>query len=300
MSKRSNDSRASNIFIAVVSTVGLSVFACAFYDVALGGQFNLNWLLLSLVTVVVVGRTDIHLPKTSGTVTLDDACLYMSLMLYGVMPSVVLAGINGLACSLKYPNKRRVMPFNIAVMSISVFAAGIVTNSLFSPETHVLGNQLLPAAETHTSFSHLVLLAQTMALTHYGVNTSLVSIVNALRNRQKLLRTWHQSFLWTSLTYFAGALAACIVVRLLTDISFYAFIISVPVAAVTYFTYKIYLDRVQSSMAHAEQINDLHLRTIEAMAIAIDVKEETTHDHVHRVQIYATGMGQAFELSELE
>jgi diguanylate cyclase (GGDEF)-like protein/putative nucleotidyltransferase with HDIG domain len=300
MSKRSNDSRASNIFIAVVSTVGLSIFAGAVYDVAFSGGFNLNWLLLSLVTVVVVGRTDIHLPKTSGTVTLDDACLYISLMLYGVTPSVVLAGINGLACSLKYPNKRRVMPFNVAVMSISIFAAGVVTNSLFSPEAHVLGDQLLPAAETHTSFGNLVLLAQTMALTHYGVNTSLVSIVNALRDRQKLLRTWHQSFLWTSLTYFAGALAACVIVRLLTVISFYAFIISVPVAAVTYFTYKVYLDRVRSSMAHAEQMSDLHLRTIEALAIAIDVKDETTHDHVHRVQIYATGMGQAFGLSELE
>ncbi|HJQ26961.1 MAG TPA: diguanylate cyclase, partial [Blastocatellia bacterium] len=41
-------------------------------------------------------------------------------------------------------------------------------------------------------------------------------------------------------------------------------------------------------------------RTIEALAIAIDVKDETTHDHVHRVQIYATGMGHAFGLPELD
>ncbi|HKP13410.1 MAG TPA: diguanylate cyclase [Blastocatellia bacterium] len=300
MSKPSNESRASNIFIAIVSAVGLFIFACAMHDVALGDQFNLNWLLLSLVTVVVVGRTDIRLPKTSDTVTLDDACLYISLMLYGVMPSVVLAGINGLACSLKYPNKRRVIPFNVAVMSLSIFVAGVVTNSLFLPEAHAVSGQLLPAAETHTGFARLLLLAQTMALTHYAVNTSLVSIVNALRDRQKLLRTWHQSFLWTSLTYFAGALAACMVVRLLTVISFYAFILSVPVAAITYFTYKVYLNRVRTSMTQAEQMADLHLRTIEALAIAIDVKDETTHEHVRRVQIYATGMAHAFNLPDVE
>jgi diguanylate cyclase (GGDEF)-like protein/putative nucleotidyltransferase with HDIG domain len=300
MSQPSNESRASNIFIMVVSCVGLFIFACAMYEVGFGDQFNLNWLLLSLVTVAVVGRTDIRLPKTSGTVTLDDACLYISLMLYGVMPSVVLAGINGLACSLKYPNKRRVMPFNVAVMSLSVFVSGVVANNLFPPEAHAAIGQLLPAAEMHTSFGHLLLMAQTMALTHYVVNSGLVSIVNALRNRQKLLRTWHQSFLWTSLTYFAGALAACFVVRLLAVISFYAFILSVPIAAITYFTYKVYLDRVQSSLTHAEQMADLHLRTIEALAIAIDVKDETTHDHVHRVQIYATGLARAFNLSELE
>jgi diguanylate cyclase (GGDEF)-like protein/putative nucleotidyltransferase with HDIG domain len=300
MSRPSNESRASNIFLAVVSSIGLCIFACAIYGVALGDQFNLNWLLLSLVTVVVVGRTDIHIPRTSGTVTLDDACLYISLMLYGVMPSVVLAGINGLACSLKYPNKRRVIPFNVAVMSLSVFVSGVVANSLFPPEMHVATGHLLPAAETHTSFSRLLLMAQTMALTHYLVNSGLVSVVNALRDKKNLFKTWHESFLWTSLTYFAGAFAACFVVRLLAVIQFYAFIISVPVAAVTYFTYKTYLDRVQSSMTHAEQMADLHLRTIEALAIAIDVKDETTHDHVHRVQIYATGLARACGLSDLE
>src|SRR5256714_12631254 len=152
----------------------------------------------------------------------------------------------------------------------------------------------------HTSFGRLLLMAETMALTHYLVNSGLVSIVNALRDKQKLLKTWHESFLWTSLTYFAGALAACLVVRLLSAISFYAFIISVPIAAITYFTYKVYLDRVQSSMTHADQMADLHLRTIEALAIAIDAKDETTHDHVQRVQIYATGMGRMFGLSDLE
>src|SRR5205085_753366 len=45
---------------------------------------------------------------------------------------------------------------------------------------------------------------------------------------------------------------------------------------------------------------ELHLRTIEALAMAIDVKDETTHDHVHRVQIYAIGMGCVFSLPELE
>src|SRR5205085_4529984 len=136
----------------------------------------------------------------------------------------------------------------VAVMSLSVFVSGVVANGLFPPEAHTGVVQWLPAAEMHTSFSRLLVMAATMALTHYLVNSGLVSIVNALRGKKNLLKTWQESFLWTSITYFAGALAACLVVRLLTVISFYAFIISVPIAAITYFTYKVYLDRVQSSM----------------------------------------------------
>ena len=45
---------------------------------------------------------------------------------------------------------------------------------------------------------------------------------------------------------------------------------------------------------------ELHLKTIEALAIAIDAKDEVTPDHVHRVQIYATGLARLFGLSDPE
>src|SRR5262249_28110185 len=54
---------------------------------------------------------------------------------------------------------------------------------------------------------------------------------------------------------------------------------------------------VRSSIGHVEEMTDLHLRTIEALAIAIDAKDEVTHDHVHRVQIYATGLARLFGLA---
>src|SRR4029079_14773596 len=94
--------------------------------------------------------------------------------------------------------------------------------------------------------------------------------------------------------------AACLIVRLIDLISFYSFIITVPILTIIYFTYKVYVDKVEASNRHAEQMADLHLKTIEALAIAIDAKDEVTHDHVHRVQIYATGLARLFGLSESE
>jgi diguanylate cyclase (GGDEF)-like protein/putative nucleotidyltransferase with HDIG domain len=102
------------------------------------------------------------------------------------------------------------------------------------------------------------------------------------------------------MSYFAGAVAACLIVQLITVVSFYAFIVAVPVLAITFLTYRNYLEKVQSSIRHVEEMTDLHLRTIEALAIAIDAKDEVTHDHVHRVQIYATGLARLFGLGEAE
>ncbi len=45
---------------------------------------------------------------------------------------------------------------------------------------------------------------------------------------------------------------------------------------------------------------ELHLRTIEALALAIDAKDHTTHDHLQRVRVYAIEIGKEMGLSAVE
>jgi diguanylate cyclase (GGDEF)-like protein/putative nucleotidyltransferase with HDIG domain len=231
----------------------------------------------------------VRIPKTDSTVTLDDTFIYLSFLLYGVWPSVVLAGVNAIICSLRYNNRKRVATFNAGVMSLSVFLSGWIVTAAF-------GN---PAALA-SDLSRLILAAESLALIHYALNSTLVSAVSAFRNRRSLAVVWRESFLWTWISYFAGAVAACLILKLLALVSFYAFIVAVPILGVTYLTYRNYLEKVQASIQHVEEVTDLHLRTIEALAIAIDAKDEVTHDHVHRVQIYATGLARLFGLSDPE
>ena len=49
---------------------------------------------------------------------------------------------------------------------------------------------------------------------------------------------------------------------------------------------------------HVEEMATIHMNTIESLAIAIDAKDQTTHGHVRRTQIYATEMGRLFNVSE--
>jgi diguanylate cyclase (GGDEF)-like protein/putative nucleotidyltransferase with HDIG domain len=51
---------------------------------------------------------------------------------------------------------------------------------------------------------------------------------------------------------------------------------------------------------HAEEMATIHMNTIESLAIAIDAKDQTTHGHVRRTQLYATQMGTIFKVSESE
>ena len=51
---------------------------------------------------------------------------------------------------------------------------------------------------------------------------------------------------------------------------------------------------------HAEEMAAIHMNTIESLAVAIDAKDQTTHGHVRRTQIYATQMGKLFQVTESE
>jgi diguanylate cyclase (GGDEF)-like protein/putative nucleotidyltransferase with HDIG domain len=281
-----NESRASKLYIGAIALAGLSVFAYAIFRIATG-DFDKNWAVLCVAAILVVPRTDIRVPKITNTVTLDDTFIYISFFLYGVPASVVLAGLTAAACSLHFSNRRKVVAFNIAVMSLSVFLSGALVTEVFGDPTRL-----------KSDLGRLILSAETLALVHYILNAGMVSLVSALRRGKKLFTTWRESFLWTSVSYFAGAVAACIVVTLVAVIGLYSIVIAIPILAITYLTYKNYLDKVRASMNHVQEVSDLHLRTIEALAIAIDAKDEVTHDHVHRVQIYATGLGRLFGLSE--
>jgi len=68
----------------------------------------------------------------------------------------------------------------------------------------------------------------------------------------------------------------------------------------TYLIYRSARARVQSKTNEIEALSELHLATAEALATAIDAKDQTTHCHVRRVQIYAAGMGEVFDLSRDE
>src|SRR5260370_1258389 len=65
-------------------------------------------------------------------------------------------------------------------------------------------------------------------------------------------------------------------------------------------SYRLYWVRLEDEKQHAVQMANLHLRTIEALALAIEAKDETTHKHLHRVKSYASEIGKTLNLSHDE
>jgi diguanylate cyclase (GGDEF)-like protein/putative nucleotidyltransferase with HDIG domain len=73
-----------------------------------------------------------------------------------------------------------------------------------------------------------------------------------------------------------------------------------PLVFFIYRSYRMFLDRLEKDKTHAEELAGLHLRTIEALALAIEAKDATTHDHLQRVRVYAMEIGKELGLSPSE
>jgi HD-GYP domain-containing protein (c-di-GMP phosphodiesterase class II) len=58
--------------------------------------------------------------------------------------------------------------------------------------------------------------------------------------------------------------------------------------------------RLNTKTRETEELSRIHLATAEALATAIDAKDQTTHCHVRRLQVYAVGLGEVLGLSDSE
>src|SRR5260370_37231653 len=92
-----------------------------------------------------------------------------------------------------------------------------------------------------------------MAVAQYLGNSSLMSTSTAWKADEPIWLTWRKNFLWTSLTYLAGASAAGIIARFIGNVGFFAFSATIPIIAIVYFTYRTYMKNLEPAAAQAEQ-----------------------------------------------
>ena len=115
--------------------------------------------------------------------------------------------------------------------------------------------------------------------------------------RESLVNWWLVNQLWISWTLLVIPLTLEVIygTRLLP------YLILAPITLVaTYLIYRNASDRLRSKTEEITALGNLHLATAEALATAIDAKDQTSHCHVRRVQIYAAGMGEVFGLTANE
>ncbi|HEY3444630.1 MAG TPA: diguanylate cyclase [Paludibaculum sp.] len=114
----------------------------------------------------------------------------------------------------------------------------------------------------------------------------------------KLAIIWKDRHFWMLPYFVAGAILARVFDTARAEVGWQIPMLALLMTFLFYRSYRLYMGRLEDGRDHAEEMASLHLRTIEALALAIDAKDQTTHDHLERVQVYAVELGKELGLDD--
>ena len=228
--------------------VGLIIAAGAIALIFTMSQFpvrliDVRFLFVALATILIGPRLSVPIPRVKAHISVSDTFVFLTLLLFGGEAAILLATAEAACASVRIRNKPKTLIFNAAATASSTFITVWSLRLIFG-ET----------VTWHDAYStnHLAAICA-MAIVQYAGNSLLVATGAALKAETSIWLTWRKNFLWTSITYFAGASAAAIIARFIGNVGFFAFVATIPIIAIVYFTYWTYMKNVDAAASQAEQ-----------------------------------------------
>jgi diguanylate cyclase (GGDEF)-like protein/putative nucleotidyltransferase with HDIG domain len=293
----SDYNRAAKTYWIVMVCAGAVVFVWALQRCLGLSSIEMFELAGLLGLVILAAANPIRIPGTSSSFTAGDVFTFLTVLFLGVPAAILVGMVDSFVSSRRTSQRVASWIAAPAMMALTVLIAGEAFYAALNRIDHL---QLARFGATAIRFDQLLGPLALMTMLHYFCNGFSISTIYALKSRQPILKSWRDGYLWTWWSFLASAIATAVIYAAISRFGLPFVALGVPVIAATYWTYKIYFERVNAQTREAEEMSRLHLATVEALATAIDAKDQTTHFHVRRVQIYAAGLGKLLGLSDLE
>ena len=246
--------------------------------------------MLTLSSLTAVLKVSLPLPGHGSTMSVSYAVDFASLLFLGTPQTLLISAVSAWSqCTfrIKAPNPPHRTLFSMGTLVLTAWAAGTVFTTLGGRPGQLTGWTDVAAVAA-------------AATTYFLVNTGLVASVIALSSGASVARIWNENFLWSAPGYFVGAAVSGGVILLTQVSSEWWTVVAILPLYLTYRSYTVYLGRIRDEQMHVKQMADLHLATLEALAIAIDAKDQSHHSHTRRVQLYASTLARAAGMSDDE
>jgi len=285
----------AKVYISVTAAVGAAILGAALLhwhsdDLLRFGCYFLIAVLASTMKVT--------LPGIEGTMSVHFLFVLLGVVELSLPETLVIGCTAALAQSLWKPKYRpdpAKLVFNVGMTVNAICLTYFVYHRSAGPLKH-----------------SLPLMLGVAACAYFVSNTLPVAVAIALAERSSLHGIWAETYFWSFPYYLVGAALVGLVGFLNRHVGWQSSLLVLPVIYWIYRSYRLYLGRledekkrveiekhhVEAEKKHVEEVSALHVRTIEALALAINAKDHNTHKHLHRVRTYALEIAKELGLSE--
>ncbi len=262
----------TNGFISVIIVAGVSILLADLFRLRIPDAYRFG--SFALLASAAAGFK-INLPGMSGTLSANFLFILYGLVEFTEPETMALGCFLTLMQCLWHQGRASTLvktAFNVGTTALAISATDFAL---------------------HASVIHLANLEKSIQLmlgacAFFLVHNLPVAAVIAMSENKAFLKVWKDCYLWAFPYYLLGAAMAGLASLASRYVGWQTAVLIVPLVYLIYRSYCIYLGRLDDEKTHAEDMAGLHLRTIEALALAIEAKDNTTHDQLHRIQLMAT------------
>jgi putative nucleotidyltransferase with HDIG domain len=244
---------------------------------------------------LIASGLKVSLPSVPGTISMNFLFVLIGVsQLSG--PETLVIGAAGMLAQGILRTRQRPKLVQVLFSAASVLCSIEVCHQVYH----------LPPIDRPAMIPIQLLLA---AAAFFLCNTFSIAAVIGLTEGRRPWTVWRESYFWSFPNYLVGAAVAWTMKLAAAWIGWQASLLLLPVLFVIYRSHSIYVNRLEDEKRlaeeqrlHAEEVAKLHRRTIETLALAIEAKDQTTADHLQRVETYAIGVAEdlGFSPTELE
>src|ERR1700681_4525321 len=281
----------TKVFVGITASLGAFVLGFALWH---WQSADLARFVCYVAVAVLASGLKVQLPGIDGTMSVNFLFILLGVLELS-LPETLLIGCTATLVQSVWQARNRLDPVKVLFN-----VAGMMANA--STLTYLSYHWL---AERYGSNKPILLMVA--ALVFFFANPLPISIVISLTEGKSSRKVWSECYFWSFPYYLVGAAAVGLVGIVNRAAGWETSLLVLPLIYWVYRSYRLYLgrleaekERVEVEKRHVEQIASLNMRTIEALALAIEAKDHTTHTHLQRVRIYAVAVAAELNLPEDE
>lgn len=286
----------TKIYSGILLTVATVITALAAYSTL---EFHLReWLILlfAVAGVAFIGQHSLRIPRTTSTFSGRELMIFWAAVWLG-MPGAVFLGV---ACAAaRYPlfrENQKDWLFGIASNCVAAYGAAFAAFLMINQTSEV---RIGASIET-VGLPLVVAAIGVMSGVHFLLSGFLNGLYLVLEDQESFREIAKAAFArripGVLLTIPVAVLAHVLFIEFGTAFGFVVF----PMTVIAHLAHRFHIQRLEQKTSEIGEASRVHLATVEALATAIDARDQVGVGHVRRTQIYSLGMGHILGLSQSE